>query len=355
MSTISPERNVDSDQNARKQHVMATLARHPFRPAWWLRNNHAQTVWARYGQKHALPPMRLERWDTPDDDFIRVHRFEGAPAMPTALLLHGLEGCVESTYIVKLVNLLAEKEWNVLAIEHRSCGGEMNRARRMYHSGETSDVAFVVEKLTAEQPGIHLYIAGYSLGGNVTAKYLGEMGEDVPASVKAGAVISAPYELLKSGPYIDSGIRRFYVKHFLKMLVPKAIEKDRLHPGILDIERIKQATTFREFDTYATAALHGFRDAEDYYEKVACGQFLHAIRVPTMLLSAADDPFNPGDTLPHAVAEASPWLHPQFTKRGGHVGFVSGPSPWRPVFWAEEQIVRFFEAYRAIHAEGGTG
>ncbi len=331
-----------------KREVMRELDEGPFRPAPWLRNAHAQTVWSRYGHQAQLPPMRLERWDTPDDDFLRVHWLDGDPELPIALLLHGLEGSVESTYIVRLVNELAAERWNIAVMEHRSCGGEMNRARRLYHSGETADIDFMVREIESRYPDVPLYIAGYSLGANVTAKWLGEQSDSTPANVRAAAVVSAPFSLVDSGPFLDSGVRQLYARHFLRKLIPKAIEKERQYPGSLDLDRIQRSKTFRDFDTFGTAALHGFADAEDYYAKSGCGQFLEHIRRPVMLLSAADDPFNPGFTLPHKLAAESPYLHAQFTKLGGHVGFVNAGAGRALCYWAEQQIVRFFLAYHRL-------
>jgi len=293
------------------------------------------------------PAMRVERWETPDDDFLDLHFLEGRDDMPTALLLHGLEGSIDSTYFLGLILELGRQGWNVVAMEFRSCSGEINRAKRMYHSGETSDVAWVVERLIERQPDVELYLAGFSLGGNVTAKWFGERGADLPSNVKAGAVVSAPYDLVASSLHMDNSISRLYVLHFLRKLMPKVVEKERQYPGLLDIERLEKARTFKEFDDHATAPLHGFKDAHDYYTSVACGNFLEGIRRPILLLSSTDDPFNPGDTLPRARAVEHPYLHPQFTERGGHVGFIRRSGVGRGMgCWSEEQIVRFFEAYR---------
>lgn len=339
------------NQAAFRDEVLAELNEHPFRPPVWLRNPHTQTAWAPFFRRRGLPPMRLERWDTLDGDFLRLQFLDGDSDSPTALLLHGLEGSVESPYIAGLVNLFREVGWNVAVLEFRSCGGEMNRARRMYHSGETTDAAFVVDRLIERNPDIAIYMAGFSLGGNVTAKWLGEMGDRLPHNVKAGAVVSAPFDLLTSSPYMDRGIRRLYVYRFLRTLIPKSIEKEKQFPGCVDIERVKRSRTFADFDTYATAALHGFRDAEDYYTQVACGQYLGAIRRPMLLLSAADDPFNPRSTIPWEQVKESPYLHGVFPDKGGHVGFVHGASTFSLSYWAEEQIVRFFRAYARIYSD----
>lgn len=293
-----------------KDEVMAELALHPYEPPRWLRNRHAQTVGARYLRRLSKPAMRIERWDTPDDDFLDLHFLEGSKDMPTALLLHGLEGSIDSIYFLGLILELARHNWNVVAMEFRACSGEINRAKRMYHSGETTDVAWVVDRLIERWPEIELYVAGFSLGGNVTAKWFGESGAALPRHVKAGAVVSAPYDLVVSGLHMDTGISRLYVLHFLRKLMPKVIAKERQYPGLLDVERLKKARTFKEFDDHATAPLHGFKDAHDYYTSVACGKFLDGIRRPTLLLSSADDPFNPGETLPCELAERHPYLHP---------------------------------------------
>ena len=171
------------------------------------------------------------------------------------------------------------------------------------------------------------------------------MGTRIPIIVKAAAVVSAPYDLLRSGIHMDNSISLLYVRHFLRKLIPKAVEKERQFPGCMDIEKVKRARTFKAFDDFATAPLHGFEDARDYYTKSGCGQFLDGIRHPTLLISSDDDPFNPGATLPRETAEHSPWLHPLWTERGGHVGFIREGKGRGVGNWAEEQIVRFFEAY----------
>ncbi len=336
---------IHSDSDV-KPGIMAELERHPYRAPAWLRWNHGQTVWGPFFRRKDLPPYRLEEIETPDDDFLRLHVLDGEPGSPTALLLHGLEGSVRSGYNIGMAKLFSDAGWHVAALEFRSCGGVMNRAKRLYHSGETTDLAFVVDHLIGRDPSARVYIAGTSLGGNVTAKWLGESADSVPENVVGAALLCPPFDLLRAGPHIDRLLGGAYVRHFLKSLIPKAIEKEAQYPGCVDIERVRNARTFEEFDTWGTAALHGFDDAFDYWRRVACGQFLSNIRVPTMLLASADDPFNPADTLPRDTAAESPYLYPQFTNSGGHVGFVYGP-PWRPRYWAEEHIVRFFQLLEA--------
>ncbi|MFP6581743.1 MAG: alpha/beta fold hydrolase [Candidatus Hydrogenedentota bacterium] len=330
--------------HSRKQAIMEMLEAHSFEPPFWLKNPHLQTVGARYLRRIASPPLETEMWDTPDNDFLRVHRCMGDEDKPIVLMLHGLEGCVESTYMIGLLRTLQGKRWSAIAMDFRSCGGTMNNARRLYHSGETTDAAFMVDRIGELYPGRPLYMVGYSLGGNVIGKWLGEHGDAVPEHVKGAAIVSAPYDLVASGKHMDSSFSRLYVLHFLRMLIPKAIEKEQQYPGCVDIDAVKKSRSFADFDTHGTAALHGFDDSHDYYTKVSCGQYLEGIRRPTMLLSASDDPFNPGETQPYELARNSPWLFPQFMDNGGHVGFIRKNGPLGLGYWAEEQIARFFEA-----------
>jgi hypothetical protein len=334
-----------------KNQVLEELNQFPFEAPGWLKNRHLQTIGARYARKVPVPPFKSERWETPDQDILHVHFSEGEPDKPIALLLHGLEGCRESTYILGLTQMLNQIGWNVAVMEFRSCSGEINQAKRLYHSGETTDAAWVVEQLIKRYPGKSIYMAGYSLGGNVTAKWLGENGENVPEAVKAAAVISAPYNLVECQNYMDNSLAcKMYIWRFIRTLTPKAIEKHNQYPGCLDIDAVLKARTWKGFDDAATAPLHGFKDAYDYYTSVQCGQFVEGIRRPTLLLSAADDPFNPGHTFPVEASEKSPWLHPQLTESGGHVGFVRKGDTSLIGFWSEEQIVRFFQSYhRLLH------
>jgi predicted alpha/beta-fold hydrolase len=311
-----------------------------------LRGAHAQTCWSPVFRRRPRLRFRLDRLETADGDFLRIHGVEGDAGAPAVILLHGLEGCVLSHYVLGQAAAFARRGWSVVAMEHRSCGGELNRARRLYHSGETSDLDFLVRKLRAERSGGELYASGVSLGGNVLAKWLGELGEEAAGLLDGAAAISPPYDLTVSGPALDSALGGFYTRRFLRKLIPKAIAKEQQYPGCLDVEAVRRSRTFAEFDTSATAALHGFRDAQDYWARVSCGQFLEGVRVPLLLVSAADDPFNPGSTLPHHQVAANPWLVPSFADRGGHVGFVHG-MPWSTRHWAEEQVERFFSALAA--------
>lgn len=335
----------DDAQACRKQEALAYLNEHPYSPPWWLRGGHAQTVWGSFLRRKTAPPRRKETWETPDGDFLNIHLTEGQARRPAVLLLHGLEGSAFSHYILGLTWRFRALGWTTAAMEYRGCGGVMNRAFRLYHSGETSDPEFVVHELIKRYPDCPLFLVGASLGGNIIAKWFGEQGGALPAEVHAGAAISPPFDLTVSARRVDTMLGGAYARWFTRSMVPKALEKERQFPGQLDREAVSQSKTFAEFDTHVTAVLHGFRDAEDYWAKSGCGPFLPGVRRPLLLIAAEDDPMSPGETLPRKTANASPWLHPLFTKRGGHVGFVQGRSPFHPRYWAEEQVVRFLSYY----------
>lgn len=313
---------------------------------WWLRTGHGQTVYGPLVRRRRRFPARHVKWDTPDSDFLRLHFSDGDPGRPTVLMLHGLEGSAQSKYLLGLNALFKAISWTSVTMEFRGCGGEMNLAPRLYHSGETTDLACVLERLVNDAGPV--YAVGFSLGGNVLAKWLGETGERAAGLVRAAAVVSAPYDLTISGPHIDRVMGGVYARHFLRPLIAKAVAKERQYPGIIDIQRVRRSRTLWEFDELATAKLHGFSGADEYWATQGCGQFLDGVRVATMLLSSADDPFNPGSTLPRAAAERSPYLIPQFTECGGHVGFVYGATPAQARYWAEEHVVRFFQHYEEL-------
>jgi len=326
----------------------AVAARLPtFNPAPGLRNAHAQTLYGTLARRSPDLMTRVEEWTTPDDDFVMVHIIDPpARGAPIALLLHGLEGSARSPYVRGLGRQLRALGYGVVAFEQRSCSGRLNRARRLYHSGVTDDLAFVIGRIGARWPGAPVFAAGVSLGGNQLGRWLGT--EAVPDFVRAAALVSPPFDLTVSGPHMDR--RQIgYVRYFLRTLIPKALAKERQYPGCLDPRLVRSARDFDRFDTHATAALHGFADAQDYYRTVSCGQYLFDVRTPTLLVAASDDPFNPGTTLPRRVAESSPFLLPCFLPRGGHVGFVGGRMT-RPRYWLESAIPSFFEAHRVAEA-----
>lgn len=322
-----------------KARLLHQLDQHPFRQAWWLPGPHAQTIWPNLLRPTPHVAMVEERAETPDHDFVMLHNAWGDPKRPTVLILHGLEGSAEAVYVRSMVRRLQMAGWNCVAMEFRGCSRNLNHAPRLYHSGETSDLDFIVRYLHKTREISSLYVLGFSLGGNIVAKWLGEVGSD--AQVRGAVVLSPPFDLRGSAAKIEDSLFGAYTRYFLKSLVRRAMAKDRQHPGLIDIARVIRSRTIVEFDTHATAPMHGFRDAFDYYDQSSCVRFLPLVRVPTLLLASQDDPYTPHDTIPFDISNQSPWIVPQFPARGGHLGFVAGKLPIRPQFWAENQSIRF--------------
>jgi len=321
-----------------------------YSPAWWLPGPHARTIWSRFFRRTPPIPTRIERWDTADGDFVDLVRLAGPPASPRLLILHGLEGAPRSHYARGLFLEAARRGWAADLLLFRGCGGEPNRAARFYHSGETSDLDAVARRILADDPESPLVVAGVSLGGNVLLKWLGELAESVPDGVVAAAAVSVPYDLARASRHIDRGFSRVYQHHFLQSLRRKALAKLVRHPGLVPRAKIEAARTLYEFDDVVTAPVHGFANADDYYTRSSSIRFLTRIRVPTLLLSAFDDPFLPAEVLEDVacIAATNPFLEAEFPRAGGHVGFVSGANPWRPFYYAEWRVAEFLD--RALAA-----
>jgi len=328
-----------------------------FSPAWFLRGPHAQTIWGRLARPRRLVPLRREALETPDGDELLIDHLDGGAAAASAaggrerpplhfLLLHGLEG---SSYSVYMQGVLAEVQRRghlATAINFRSCARDPNNLARMipnrrprfYHSGDTGDFDFVLRTLAAREPQTRFVAFGASLGGNVLLKWLGEHpGQTLLA---AAATLSVPYDLAAGATHLEqTKAGRLYLASFLRTLKRKASRPD-IAP-LIDIERVLASRTFYEFDEYATAPLHGFAGADDYYTKSSSLGFLDRITTPALALNAEDDPFLPADVLPRAKTAASASVDFRTTSEGGHVGFIGGRAPWRCEYWAEELAVRW--------------
>jgi predicted alpha/beta-fold hydrolase len=303
-----------------------------------------QTFAGRFMRPELELPLERERWDTPDGDFLDLDfspepaSANGSPA-PVVVLLHGLEGSARRAYAMHSYLELARRGVRAVGLNFRSCSGEPNRLPRAYHSGDTADLSFVLERLQERFPGRPLGALGFSLGGNVLLKLLGEQGAD--ARVSAAAAVSVPYDLAAGAKCLEiSAMGRLYAWHFLRMLRRKMLWKSSMLRERIALEAALAARTLREFDDLATAPLHGFRDAAHYYGESSSARFLSRIVTPTLLIHSLDDPFQPSEYVPFDLIESNPALIPGFANAGGHVGFVEG-EPRAPTFWAEQQAARF--------------
>lgn len=315
----------------------------PFQPARWLPGPHAQTVGGRALRRSQGMRFTRERVELPDGDFVDLdHPVLDAPDRgPVVLLMHGLEGSARRGYAVNVYRQLAAHGIRAVGLNFRSCSGEPNRTPRLYHSGDTADIEHVLGILAERHGDVPRGAIGFSLGGNALLKLLGELGDRATALVHAAVAVSVPYDLGAGADHLDTTpAGRFYTRRFVRSLVAKAAAKQGMLGDRCQLDRVRAARTFREFDDAATAPIHGFADAADYYARSSSAAYLHAVTVPTLLLHAADDPFLPASSFPRDAVLANPAIDAVITPTGGHVGFIEGP-PWAPRFWAEETASAF--------------
>lgn len=314
----------------------------PFRPAVWASGPHLQTLGARVLRPAEPPPMSRERWTLPDGDFLDVDVAEGLGAgAPVALILHGLEGSSRRRYVLSACRELLSAGVRPVALNFRGCSGEMNRLPRFYHSGETGDARFALERLRARFPGSRMGAWGFSLGGNALLKLMGERNDGGAGVLEAAVVMSVPFDLAAGSALLErTAMGRLYTWYFLRSLRRKVRAKRNMLAGVLDVDAALACRTLWSFDDLATAPLHGFRNAAHYYAESSSAPYLTAVRVPTLVLQSRDDPFLPQDALPEGALEDNPTLWASLTDRGGHVGFLEG-TPLRPSFWGEREGARF--------------
>jgi predicted alpha/beta-fold hydrolase len=316
-----------------------------FRPAWWLPGPHLPTIWGKMVRKRPPVHDRLERIATPDGDHVTLVRMGRiVPGVPHLFVLHGLEGKISAKYAHGMLDQARELGWSGDMLMFRTCDGEVNSARRFYHSGETTDLDLVIRRLIAEHADIRLMTCGVSLGGNVLLKWLGEQGANVPVQIERAAAVSVPFDLEAGARLMENGFARVYVRHFLATLVAKTVKKLERYPDLCDIAKLRRARTFFEFDDLLTGPLHGFTGAHDYYTRSSSIHFLDAIRVPTLLMSAWNDPFLPRSVLNEvrSIAMRNAHLFVDFPEAGGHVGWVAG-QPWSQRYFMEERVTEWFD------------
>jgi uncharacterized protein len=312
-------------------------------------------MWGKFMRRYPPLPLTTETIRAADGELLELHSLAGRTASPQVLLLHGLEGSPRSHYVGGLLWQAHVRGWSATLLVFRGCGSVPNEARRFYHSGETSDIATAFDHLRRRNPSADWLLVGVSLGGNVLLKWLGESAERVDSRIRAAAAISTPYDLEAGARYIGRGPLRVYDRSFLRSLRRKALVKLRRYPDLFERDGLLRARSVFDFDDVVTGPVHGFRNAQDYYAKSSSEQFLRAIRIPTMLISAADDPF-----IPRAVWErvgramaGHQFVRTDFSRNGGHVGFVSGRWPWRVRYYAEQRVYEFFEGVLKPRNEAG--
>ncbi len=315
---------------------MPLIEQTDYKPRFPFTNSHINTIFPAVFRRQSLPDYERERFNTSDDDFIDVDYLRNDNKR-LAIIMHGLEGSSASQYVQGTARLLHANNWDVAAVNHRSCSGEMNRQLRMYHSGATRDLHEFIQHIASQYD--HLVLVGFSLGGNMILKYLGDEVYPVHEKVRAAATVSVPIDLKGGSLEIARFKNKIYDYRFLQTLCEKAYQKHLQFPEAVTIENLKKVKTLWDFDEYFTGPIHGFADADDYYRRCSSKQFLHQISIPTLLVQAQDDPFLSATCYPEVIAKASSYLNLMLPRHGGHVGFSL---PGSDHYWEEYKIRDFF-------------
>ncbi len=303
-----------------------------------LRNGDLQTIYPSIVRKLSPARYQRERIDTPDDDFLDLD-WSRASSRKLVILSHGLEGSTYRHYVIGMAIQMNKYGWDALAWNYRGCSGENNRRLRMYHNGSIDDLDCVVRH--ALRTGIYDTVAliGFSLGGNLTLMYLGSMLDTLDARVSRSVVFSVPCDLKAAATQLAKKKNCLYMRQFLASLHKKIRLKMEQMPGVINDDGYERIRNFKGFDDRYTAPIHGFMDAEDYWEKCSSNRFLSAIRIPTLIVNALDDPFLPGACFPIEEAKDSQYVHLEMPVHGGHVGFVQFNDDGS--YWSENRAVEF--------------
>jgi predicted alpha/beta-fold hydrolase len=304
-----------------------------YTPPFFLFNAHLETIFPALFRKVSAPSYVKERIQTPDNDFLDVNWLI-TDSDKVVIIQHGLEGNADRAYVRGMAKIFFNHGFNVLAWNYRGCGAEMNRQLRFYHSGASDDLHTVIEHATLKKNMREVYLVGFSLGGNITLKYLGE--RDVSPHIRRAAVFSVPVDLESSCRKISLPGNRIYARRFVKSLKAKIASKAAKMHG-LDTTLLKKIKTLLEFDNAYTAPLHGFKNAVDYYTRCSAINFLKQIKIPTLIVNTRNDPFLSEECFPEKQLQGHPFVRLEIPERGGHVGFTQLTKTGH--YWSEHRAL----------------
>lgn len=317
---------------------MPVITKSSYVPPLGFSNGHIQSLFPTLFRRVKGVHYERERIWTPDNDFLDLD-WSRVGAKTLAIITHGLEGDSKRWYILGMVRAVNRNGWDALAWNMRGCSGEPNNKLRSYHSGASEDLKAVIQHVNADQEYSAIALVGFSLGGNMTLKYLGERGEKVNPVIVGAVACSVPCDLASGAEKMARFSNKLYMKRFTRMLHEKIKAKMHIMPGRISDEGYHQIKTFEEFDDRYTAPINGFRNADDYYRQASCKQFLDNIAIPSLLVNAQNDPFLAEPCYPIEEAEANPNFFLEMPDSGGHVGFISFNK--KEEYWFESRVVSF--------------
>ncbi|MFY0254057.1 YheT family hydrolase [Chitinophaga sp. 30R24] len=319
---------------------MPLLHESDYQAPFLLRNRHLLTIYPSLFRSIKPAAYRRERIATPDDDFLDLD-FSERGGKSIVVILHGLEGNSTRKYVLGMVHIFNEAGFDTVSLNFRGCSGESNRQLRFYHSGETGDLDTVVQHLVALKQYEAIHLVGFSLGGNVTLKYMGERGASLEGVIRSAVAISVPCDLRSGAAELEQKHNVIYMQRFIRDLEQKLRLKAQQFPGSIDLDGYREIRSFRQFDDRYTAPMHGFKDALTYWEQSSSLPWLEHIRIPVLLINAEDDPFLGKGCYPYEIGAASQYLFLETPEQGGHVGFVQFGGDF---YWSEKRALAFLQA-----------
>ena len=323
---------------------MPLLPDPPYLPPFWFRESHMNTaVPALFRRVTGMPPVRPERVELHDGDFVDLHRLDRPESDRLMLALPGMGGFAIRPYMRGMLKHFYQNDWNAVGLNYRGAAEHLNRKVSSYHMGSTEDVHEVLQYLVAQRPWQTIVLVGFSMGGNLVLKYFGEGRTDIPAAAKTGVAFAVPSDIPATNDQLNKGLNKLYVLHFIDLLYRKLRQKRHMHPDFNPPWLMP--FDFKTFDDKYTGPLHGYRDAQHYWSSVNAAQFIPRLDRPVLLVNSRDDSFLPPAAYPVDLANESAQLYFERTDYGGHCGFVtkklSGPHP----YWSEERALRWAMRY----------
>ena len=322
---------------------MPLVSASTYRPPLLFRSAHIQTIYPSLFRKVPVVTNTRERIETPDDDFLDLDWNQNQSSNRLVIFSHGLEGSSKQSYVQGMARVFSEAGWTVLAWNYRGCSGEVNRQMKSYHSGATEELQLILDHVFTNQLITEIALVGFSLGGNMTLKYLGDCAHGVDTRIKCAVALSVPCDLASSSLKLEEFQNRLYMIRFLRTLRKKIRHKMGIFPGQLEDHGLDTMKTFHEFDGSYTAPLHGFKDAEDYWTQCSSKPALPNIAIPSLLINAANDPFLAPECYPIKEAKQSDHFHLEMPYHGGHMGFPTFGQ--NNTYWSEHRALEFVEQH----------
>ncbi|MCO6432614.1 MAG: alpha/beta fold hydrolase [Deltaproteobacteria bacterium] len=310
-----------------------------YRPNWAMTNPHFNTIWPTLFRTRTALNLQRERLELNDGDFLDLDWCPSGSGR-LAIISHGMEGSSRAVYVMGLSRALVRHGWDVLAWNFRGCSGEPNRTERFYHSGASEDLRAVVEHASARYESVSLI--GFSMGGNITLKYLAEEGHKASGRITGAVAVSVPCDLASAAARLAEVTNIIYMKRFLRLFKVRMQEKARRFPQLYSLQGYSEIKNFKSFDDRYTAPIHGFSCAEDYWEQSSCGPMLPRVGVKTLIINAMDDPFLGSQCFPYEICKKSENIYLEIPRYGGHVGFVEFNK--ERIYWSEKRVMEFLDA-----------